>query len=1347
VGGYNTALGFNALLSNATGSTNVALGSNAGRYETGSNSFYLNNIDQTNLAGDKNYSLLYGTFSGVAGSTTGQQLVINGNVGIGTTNPDKKLLVAYDNMGFTQETAPASGCTATINTESGNINSQVGYYITFVTAEGETTISPSSNSITPVNQQVDLTNIPTGSSKVIARRIYRNKAGEYNTGLRYLVDTINDNTTTTYPDNVADGSLGAVFPGVNTTGGVIYLNGNKMMVAGIRNTFFGNSAGNAITSGTSNTFLGANAGLSGTTANQSTFVGYEAGRSGTSASSGTFIGYQAGYNSSNTSNTFIGAQAGYTSSTGYWETYIGKGAGYYNNQGISNVIIGNEAGYGASSYNGSNYNTIIGYRAGYLLGANSIGNILHGYKAGDNLTTGDYNIIIGYDIDAPSATGSNQMTIGNIIYGVGVGGTGVGISDARIGIGTTGPASKLTVSGGIGIGTTAPGSLYLSTAAPDGGLIIEGNVGIGTTNPATPLEVYNSSVGEVLRLTNNVATYKFTGYTLQSSTSFLVRSGGYLSLVSGGTQIGFEIGSGNEKMRLAQNGYLGVGVTSPSDVLDVNGGVKIGAGYVNIGLTAPTNGLLVQGRVGIGTSAPLSNKALTVSGDSTFQGAISNQSYITNSQSTQVTPVQGVGISTSSTAIAGTPVRMSPYLSFNASVWDTGLAAAVAKTFFIENLPISGNPASAILKLRSTDNDMIMAVTNAGNVGIGTTSPGVALQVIGQVKATTGNFGSGIDLNNDAYLTFGSYVKISGSTTTGIKFSTGNPLTEQMRIDASGNVGIGNTAPGNKLTISGGVGIGTTAPGSSYLSTKAPDGGMIIEGNVGIGTTAPGAKLSILSDSISQMILGYDDAKYATFTYDTNNKLTVETTSSTQSMIKIGKGSAQNAGISFDGNTYDYYAGMHDASDKFMIGVGLTVGTTPAITVISDGNVGVGTTSPAQKLEVNGRMRMATWTADGTTPVYYNSSTGDIGAQSSDIRLKENISEISSALDIVMGIRGVTFNWKDRNIDSKRTVGVIAQEVAAVLPELTFNINGPDGNQYLGVYYDKLAPVLVEAVKEQNAMINDQGATINSFDLKIAANNTNVSELQDAVNDKLNIISQSLALGEANSRTLGVKTEELEAKLAIAEQKLLIDENNLATFKTSVNDTLGAMIETENMLTSRVLDHEDRLKALEDRLATMTVAAGGEIPTNVVTADASGNVTLAGIFKTKDIQTENIETKTATVTNLDAQQSITSESVSGLYSVKTEDIEASSLGEAEIAKVNRNENGSVVADAAGSDGKSVFVNTKVISDKSQVFVTSKTMLDQPLVVIEVIPGEGFRVAIKNPSDENIKFAWWVVDKK
>lgn len=131
----------------------------------------------------------------------------------------------------------------------------------------------------------------------------------------------------------------------------------------------------------------------------------------------------------------------------------------------------------------------------------------------------------------------------------------------------------------------------------------------------------------------------------------------------------------------------------------------------------------------------------------------------------------------------------------------------------------------------------------------------------------------------------------------------------------------------------------------------------------------------------------------------------------------------------------------------------------------SGGNVGIGTTAPAQKLHVAGRIRMGTWTGDGTTAVYRNAS-GDLGLQSSDHRLKENITPITNALATVHGLTGVTFHWRGESAGAAKTVGLIAQDVQAALPELTFECQGEDGETYLGVHYEKVAVVLANAVNE-----------------------------------------------------------------------------------------------------------------------------------------------------------------------------------------------------------------------------------------------------------------------------------------
>jgi len=93
-------------------------------------------------------------------------------------------------------------------------------------------------------------------------------------------------------------------------------------------------------------------------------------------------------------------------------------------------------------------------------------------------------------------------------------------------------------------------------------------------------------------------------------------------------------------------------------------------------------------------------------------------------------------------------------------------------------------------------------------------------------------------------------------------------------------------------------------------------------------------------------------------------------------------------------------------------------------------------------------------------------TTGDITAfYTSDNRLKENVATISGALDKVGRLNGVTFNWNDLAIGkdtSIREAGVLAQEVYSVLPEaVSLRDNG-----YYAVNYDKIVPLLIEAIKE-----------------------------------------------------------------------------------------------------------------------------------------------------------------------------------------------------------------------------------------------------------------------------------------
>jgi hypothetical protein len=169
--------------------------------------------------------------------------------------------------------------------------------------------------------------------------------------------------------------------------------------------------------------------------------------------------------------------------------------------------------------------------------------------------------------------------------------------------------------------------------------------------------------------------------------------------------------------------------------------------------------------------------------------------------------------------------------------------------------------------------------------------------------------------------------------------------------------------------------------------------------SLGIGTTAPGGKLGILSTT-EQLRLSYDATYYAKFTTANDSKLSIETSTSTQSMLTIGKGTAQNAGVSFDGNTNDYYLGMDDATDKLMIGLGLAISTTPRITMDAIGNIGIGTTNPLYNLDVVGDLRI-------TGTPYRNG--GDIAWQTpSDLSLKNIIGVADKGIDELMRLNEIS---------------------------------------------------------------------------------------------------------------------------------------------------------------------------------------------------------------------------------------------------------------------------------------------------------------------------------------------------
>ena len=104
------------------------------------------------------------------------------------------------------------------------------------------------------------------------------------------------------------------------------------------------------------------------------------------------------------------------------------------------------------------------------------------------------------------------------------------------------------------------------------------------------------------------------------------------------------------------------------------------------------------------------------------------------------------------------------------------------------------------------------------------------------------------------------------------------------------------------------------------------------------------------------------------------------------------------------------------------------------------------------------------------------SCTDNITAFASDMRLKTNITPIESPLDKLMSLSGFTFTFNDTAADlgynkEEIHVGVSAQEVKEVLPEAV--APAPADENYMTVRYEKLVPLLIEAMKEQQQTIDD----------------------------------------------------------------------------------------------------------------------------------------------------------------------------------------------------------------------------------------------------------------------------------
>ena len=347
-------------------------------------------------------------------------------------------------------------------------------------------------------------------------------------------------------------------------------------------------------------------------------------------------------------------------------------------------------------------------------------------------------------------------------------------------------------------------------------------------------------------------------------------------------------------------------------------------------------------------------------------------------------------------------------------------------------------------------------------------------------------------------------------------------LTNQMTLNEDGFLGIGTTNPStelhvysadqNALTVQTNTGINqigilnsTNSPtyiaAASYvLQLKADDNGW--------GGTASAIQFNV--KSTERMKIAHDG----------------ETTISGTKMNVVSSAEAV-MGAQATGNSYWRVVADNSPNTYFQAGTGQTssqvkmyftgmFGSNNTMTVDTpNSRVGIGTTGPGTKLDVAGgdiRCQAANnhISLSYDLPGYGANSYGNLKSSAnyiyfsvgssyvaninssgtysvSDLRLKENITDLTGSLDKILQLRGVNFTWKDTEIrGSDNHIGFIAQEVEEIVPELVNDGGLPvdeDGNEpYKTVNYAHLVPVLVEAIKELKAELDAAKARITELE-------------------------------------------------------------------------------------------------------------------------------------------------------------------------------------------------------------------------------------------------------------------------